>query len=274
MLKQRILTAVILIPLVILAILQLQTLWFAALLILVMSVGAWEWAGLSGYHNFLHRAIYVLFFLLLSLVCFYFRSSNFLIIFSIVAIAWWLLVIGLVMRYGKGELSILKNNPSKAGMGFLVLVPAWSSLSLLHTTQPDGKFLVLFLLVFIWIADSAAYFSGRRWGRTKLCPAVSPGKTWEGVLGAVLASIIFTVCYAFSREMQAIEILLFLVICMLTMAISVFGDLMVSIIKREAQMKDSGSLLPGHGGIMDRIDSLTAASPVFLVGLWLIQVVQ
>ena len=159
-------------------------------------------------------------------------------------------------------------------MGLVVLIPAWLSLILLHERRPDGVGLVVFLLVLVWIADSSAYFAGRHWGRNKLCPEISPGKTREGVYGAMSATVLFAFAYAIITKMQAIETLIFLVICLATVTISVIGDLTVSLIKRKVRLKDSGSLLPGHGGIMDRIDSLTAAGPVFLAGMWLVRGMQ
>ncbi len=142
---------------------------------------------------------------------------------------------------------------------------------LLHGGRGDGVYLVLFLLVMIWIADSAAYFSGRRWGKTRLAGRISPGKSWEGVFGALFATSAFSLAAASFKDMQGTEILVFLFICLVTVSASILGDLMESMIKRQSGLKDSGSLLPGHGGVLDRMDSLTAAAPVFLSGLWLFE---
>ncbi len=130
---------------------------------------------------------------------------------------------------------------------------------------------MLFLLVLIWIADSGAYFAGRRWGRVKLAPAVSPGKTREGVYGALAGAMLCALALAWMRP-EIGAALVTIPLCLLTCLVSVAGDLFESLIKRQAGVKDSGTLLPGHGGVLDRIDSLTAAAPVFVFGLmWLEQ---
>ncbi|MCG8324904.1 MAG: phosphatidate cytidylyltransferase, partial [Thiotrichales bacterium] len=124
-----------------------------------------------------------------------------------------------------------------------------------------------FLLVLIWVTDSAAYFSGKRWGRRKLAQRVSPGKSWEGVIISLLAVALLSVVSLNWLPGSHEKPMLFVLLCVVTAACSVLGDLLESLIKRCAELKDSGSLLPGHGGILDRIDSLTAASPIFLAGL-------
>jgi phosphatidate cytidylyltransferase len=126
--------------------------------------------------------------------------------------------------------------------------------------------------VLIWIADTAAYFTGKAWGRRKLASRVSPGKSCEGVLGALAATSVFSVIGAFWVGFDPGEAVLFLLVCNVTVCFSVVGDLVESLFKREAGLKDSGSILPGHGGILDRIDSLTAAGPVFVLGLILMGV--
>ena len=128
--------------------------------------------------------------------------------------------------------------------------------------------LLLFLLVLIWIADSGAYFAGSRWGKRKLAPAISPGKSWEGVYGALLGALLCGVLLAWYYQDSAGAVWL-IPVCILTVIMSVVGDLFESVLKRKMGMKDSGTLLPGHGGVLDRIDSLTAAAPVFMLGLQL-----
>jgi phosphatidate cytidylyltransferase len=151
----------------------------------------------------------------------------------------------------------------------VVLLPTWTSLVALHARAPDGRWWLLFLLVLVWIADTAAFFVGRRWGRRRLASVVSPGKSWEGVLAGLAGGIAAGAVFGLYRDMQGVEMLVFLLICGGTVAASVVGDLMESMMKRSANLKDSGNLLPGHGGVLDRIDSLTAAAPVFLAG-WLL----
>jgi phosphatidate cytidylyltransferase len=127
----------------------------------------------------------------------------------------------------------------------------------------------MYLLTLVWLADIGAYFSGRKFGRRKLAPTISPGKTWEGVYGGVGANLVWMLLIYWLTDGFEIGLSQFLLIGVATVLISVVGDLFESILKREAGVKDSGKLLPGHGGILDRIDSMIAASPVFVSGLLL-----
>jgi phosphatidate cytidylyltransferase len=150
----------------------------------------------------------------------------------------------------------------------VVLVPAWWALVALHGVSPSGRYYLLFLLVLVWVADSAAYFSGRLWGTNKLAPRISPGKTWEGVWGALIAGLVLGVLGVILFGVQGSRWVAFVALCAATVAFSILGDLAESAFKRQSGLKDSGQLLPGHGGILDRVDSLTAAAPVFMLGLW------
>ncbi|MCB1760121.1 MAG: phosphatidate cytidylyltransferase, partial [Gammaproteobacteria bacterium] len=150
--------------------------------------------------------------------------------------------------------------------------PAWISLLILHARYQDGPYLLLFLMILIWVADSCAYFAGRRWGRVKLAPLISPGKTREGVYGAMVGAAICGVLLHQLRP-QTGPLYLLVVLSVLVALISVIGDLFESVMKRQAGLKDSGALLPGHGGMLDRIDSLTAAAPLFLLGMLLLEAV-
>ena len=154
--------------------------------------------------------------------------------------------------------------------GLWVLVPAWLSLSLLYRQEAGAQWVLLLLLLVVG-TDIGGFLAGRRWGHTKLAPHVSPGKTWEGVAGGVTLSTAIAVIGAIGFGVQ---IWPFLLLCWLTVAISVVGDLTESLFKRQAGLKDSGTLLPGHGGILDRIDSTTAAAPLFLYGLILLDVLS
>ena len=145
--------------------------------------------------------------------------------------------------------------------GLLVLVPAWASLDTLYLVRPE---LLLFALLIVWVADIGAYFLGKGFGRVKLAPAISPGKTWEGVLGGL--SAVFLLAVVGSRYFE-VEIAVLVPFCLAVAMLSVVGDLTVSMFKRTAGVKDSGTLFPGHGGVLDRIDSVAAASPLFVLGL-------
>lgn len=151
-----------------------------------------------------------------------------------------------------------------------VLLGAGLAMIQLHASSPHGPYWVLFLLALIWTADSAAYFAGRRWGTTRLAPTLSPGKTWAGVYGALASAGLLALALAWQLALSPRQAALVLFWCLTTVLLSVVGDLFESLIKRRCGVKDSGSLLPGHGGVLDRIDSLLAATPLFALGVfWL-----
>lgn len=156
--------------------------------------------------------------------------------------------------------------------GVVVLLGPWLAVVHLHGVAPFGPMLVLFLLGLIWIADSAAYFSGRRWGRTPLAPVLSPRKTWAGAYGALIGAVLWGLLLVWGLELGWGLAAVALLICGVSVAMSIVGDLYESLLKRRRGLKDSGQLLPGHGGMLDRIDSLTAAAPVFALGMFLLGV--
>jgi phosphatidate cytidylyltransferase len=190
------------------------------------------------------------------------------------SVLWWVSAIYRLSRFRPGEPTAEGVDWPRMLEGGVVLVPAWLALVMLHRIPDGGPVLLLFLLILIWSADVGAYFAGHRWGRNKLAPQVSPGKTREGVYGAMASALLcglFLVWWLGSALGQAPLVLL---LCLVTMLSSVVGDLFESLLKRRRGMKDSGTLLPGHGGMLDRIDSLTAAAPVFVFGLSLFRVVS
>jgi phosphatidate cytidylyltransferase len=158
----------------------------------------------------------------------------------------------------------LVSSSAAAIAGILALVPAWLALAKMRGDSQVGAEWVLFTLVLVQVADIGAFFVGRRFGRHRLAPNVSPGKTWEGVIGGLIASALVAV---FGSIRFGIPLLQFLPLCLAAVAFSIVGDLTESLLKRFAGLKDSGRLFPGHGGVMDRIDSVTAAAPVLLFGL-------
>lgn len=156
-------------------------------------------------------------------------------------------------------------------LGLLVLVAPWLGVLSLHGLPADGPVIALALLMLIWIADSAAYFGGRRFGHAKLSALLSPGKTRVGVYAGVAAAALWGWIVAVMLGLDMVKALLLVLVCILTAVMSVVGDLFESLLKRRRGIKDAGSLLPGHGGMLDRIDSLTAAAPIFALGyIWLI----
>lgn len=266
-LKQRVLTALALIPLVIVAIVLLPPPWFALLIAAIVAPAAWEWAGLSGLQLPAARGIYMVTVLVSLLLVYLLEMQEAAGFMLYVAVAWWSIGLLLVLLYEATTMELKLVRAIRLIIGVLVLVPAWWSLVVLRGADDGGITRVLFLLVMIWVADSAAYFSGKRWGQRRLARRVSPGKSWEGVIVSLLVVVIL----ALASTPWLLEIyedrIMFMSVCVVTAGCSVLGDLFESLVKRTVQIKDSGSLLPGHGGVLDRIDSLTAAAPAFLIGL-------
>lgn len=267
MLKQRLFTAAILIPLVIWGIFSLPDAGFAALLALFVMLGAWEWTRICEIKNSLLRLAYLLIFSL----CLYLLWSNanpdLIRIVLQLSIIWWVAAIWLLLAYTRGRDYLHGQRFIKMLVGFVLLLPAFLALISLRADSDFGAAYVLLLLLLIWTADSAAYFSGRKYGKRKLLPAVSPGKSWEGVAGAMFATILLAGVAAVYFELPPFK---FVILAVVITGISIVGDLTESLFKRQVNIKDSGVLLPGHGGVLDRIDSLTSAAPFFLGGMLLV----
>lgn len=270
MLKQRILTALLLVPLVMLLVLVVESRWFALVAGLVVVLGAWEWSRMAGFNSMAARSLYVVSTVALLGLCSGLLGSSGIQWVSLLGVFWWIIASMLIIAAQQQWLEMPDSRWLKAVIGLVVLVPAWLSLVLLHDDgSAEGRQLVMVLFLLIWTADIAAYFAGKRWGKTPLANAISPGKTWEGVFGGMLASVGTGYVFTLTISIQHYETIMFLILCLVTISISIIGDLFESLMKRRANLKDSGNILPGHGGVLDRIDSLTAASPVFLTGLWL-----
>lgn len=274
MLKHRILTALILAPLVIWGILSLESQWLAVGLAFFVAVGAWEWADLIGLHQRTQRFIYSVFISLLMLLVFLLADKYTLtqpILF--ISAVWWVISLFLIKRY-RGETGI---NPKwripEMLLGVVLLVPTWLALITLHAVSSMGPQLLLFSMTLIWVADSGAYFVGRKFGKNKLAPYVSPGKSWEGVFGGMLFCAVYSaLAGVYWLDVKNVSLFSFILLCVVVVAFSVVGDLAESLFKRRAGKKDSGTIFPGHGGVLDRIDSLTAAAPLFALGFILLEI--
>ena len=269
-LRARVVTALLLAPLVMGAVLLLPNPWFAVLMALFVAMGAWEWSGLAGFDAGFARAGYMLLILLCLPLVWLLAPSDWHAFILALAALWWLVLalrLPLIRRIDQAP----RVEPSLLVLGLLVLVTPWLALVHLHAMPANGPLIALSLLMLIWIADTAAYFSGRRFGRAKLSALLSPGKTRVGVYAGVAAATVWGLLVALLLGLAAMKTLFLLVICVLTAVMSVVGDLFESLLKRRRGIKDAGSLLPGHGGMLDRIDSLTAAAPIFALGfIWLI----
>jgi phosphatidate cytidylyltransferase len=269
MLKARVLTALVMLPIALLVLFVLPEDAFAVCIGLIVLVGAWEWIRLSGpvsqpltltllvvfsgvlYWSYLLPNVYVP--MLLGIGCIF-----------------WVGAAAMVMMYPKSKEQV-GGKHVKLGFGLLVLIPAY--VALLYLRRHDAHLILLALLVtIIWAADVGAYFVGRQFGTTKLAPKVSPGKSWAGLVGGMILALAVGMLVALIGEssdylISPIAWAVLIGIVAVTVLFSVLGDLFESLIKREQGVKDSSSLLPGHGGVLDRIDSLTAATPVFALSV-------
>ncbi|WP_177418746.1 phosphatidate cytidylyltransferase [endosymbiont of Lamellibrachia barhami] len=269
MLKQRVLTALVLAPLIVTGVLWSPTLYLALVLALFLAVCGFEWARLSGTNSPVGQFGYILVLgLFMAAVAMLLEAPALLLWLFVLVVFWWLVVL-IRLRHFRSGVIAEGFSLTQSLEGIIVLVPAWLAWVTLHQVPEQGPQLLLFLLILIWAADIGAYFAGRRFGRTKLAPEVSPGKTREGVYGAIAGSLICGLFFAWWQGFSPAEYPLALLLCVLTVIFSVIGDLFESLLKRLRNMKDSGTLLPGHGGMLDRLDSLTAAGPVFVLGLML-----
>jgi phosphatidate cytidylyltransferase len=265
-LRKRILTALVLGAALLAILLWLPDWATVAVVTLMVLVGAWEWSAFLLLVAPGPRLGYVLLVaVLLWLAWGYATTPERRDLVLAVAVLWWLAALAWIVFAPR------RVSPwAAAAAGVLALVPSWLALVHLRLTPPRGAQWVLFALVLVWVADIGAFFCGRQFGRVRLASEVSPGKTWEGLLGGITVSALVAVAGArwFDVSLGA-----FLPLCLAAVGFSVVGDLTESLLKRFAGMKDSGSLFPGHGGVMDRIDSLTGAAPVLVLGLSLLGVI-
>ena len=270
MLKTRLLSAAIMVPLVVYGVLRLPTPVFSLLLAVILLLAVWEWSHLIPVASILLRVIYTT--AIAALLWLLWQAGLTLSIYPLllVAFVWWLCALFWMSRPQLCSANTPLNASLKMLAGVLVIVPAWAALATLHASGESGPTLTLMLLVVVWCADSGAYFAGKQWGKTRLAPAISPGKTWEGVYGGLLSSLVFAAVAGGLYSHSFKWTLMFMLVTGITVMFSVTGDLLESLMKRHSGIKDSGNIIPGHGGIFDRIDGLVAAAPMFLISfLWL-----
>ncbi|HDN2509903.1 MULTISPECIES: phosphatidate cytidylyltransferase [Providencia] len=273
MLKYRLLTAIVLIPIVIAALFFLSPANFGLVVIAVSALGAWEWAQFAGWHSQVKRiSLAVVFAAILLAIQFSIPDITVLsnapmILYGLWAgLVWWVVAIILVVTY-PASASWGKSVIIRLLFGVLTIIPFYCGMMALRTVgyQNDtaiGAWWLLYVMLLVWGADSGAYAFGRTIGRNKMAPKVSPGKTWEGLVGGLITAGIISWVFSAYAPIPAMPDYL-LVTSIIVVVVSVFGDLTESMFKRQSGIKDSSHLIPGHGGILDRIDSLTAAIPVF-----------
>lgn len=271
MLKQRVITAVVLAVLFLGGLFFLSVTGFALAIGVVVMLAGWEWANLSGltaqWQRLLYAAVVGGSVALAAWYTGFLPAGELqtgpLQVLLLAACTWWAVALLWVQGYPSSAL-LWGHSIIKMLMGFLVLVPTWLALVFLRD-QPAGEWLILLVMVMVACADIGAYFTGKAFGRRKLAPAVSPGKSWEGFWGGFACCLLQAgiVGYAFGGGWLTLAI-----IAPASLA-SVLGDLLESMVKRQRGVKDSSQLLPGHGGILDRVDSITAAAPVFALAVLL-----
>lgn len=268
MLKQRLLTALILIPLVLIAVLKLDVSWFALLFAIIISIGSYELGRLCSLNK---KGSYIYsFFAFIAMILLYYLDNaviNFWILFCAVICCTLSLFIIIAYQLKNIVLAIptFYINIIIMILGKLILISTWLALLFLKSVSETFPYLLIYLLFLVWAADSGAYFIGKKFGKTALASRISPGKTWEGISGGVFFGLTVTAIYIIMVKVD--NKLVFTSLSVIVIFFSIIGDLTESIIKRIANVKDSGHILPGHGGVIDRIDGLTYAALIFVFSL-------
>ncbi len=285
MLLQRIITASILASLLALAVVKLPAEYLSLFLGIIILIGGWEWSHLAGISSLFKRVLFLLLMLLpmlgiqfwtqiLELVSQTFdwtdvRSYSGILEWLVIPpVLFWLTIMLLVRNAPLGVLALQPKTWQKALIGFFILLSCWMFITRLRSFY--GAEMTLYFMVLIWVADITAYFAGGKFGTTKLSPDISPGKTVAGMYGALISGVVCAIILSLIYGFPFIIASDFVLLSAMTVLISIYGDLFISIAKRQRGVKDSGSLLPGHGGVLDRIDSAIAAAPLFYAGIFLI----
>ncbi len=277
MTKTRVLAALVMAPLVIAAVLLLPTEWLMPLAAVLSLTALWEWFKLVDIEDTLARTTLMACNLGLMVALVWGSRTTVagaLPLFELVAVlgvVWWLLALLWLLHYDFASSAEGSGRIAKLIAGTAAVVPAWCALALIHHEQSNGPEWLLLVLLLVWAADSGAYFAGRRFGGRwfggrKLAPRISPNKTIEGLLGGLALAAAVAVAGAMLLDVPTQRFANVIVVALVTVVFSVIGDLFESLLKRHCGVKDSGTLIPGHGGILDRVDSLLAALPVFAIG--------
>lgn len=267
MTKTRVIAALIMAPVAICAILFLPTQWLAAAAALVFLTGLWEWLKLTGVDGLPRTVLLVLNLLLMVLMVWASAGSNVLFqLATLVGVGFWILALGWLRYFDYGAHEQAGARMLKLAASTLAIIPAWAALVLIHDGQPNGHLWLLTALATVWAADSGAYFAGRAFGKHKLAPRISPNKTIEGLFGGLVAGLLVAGLFGWMAGVQVVHLGGLMLVATVAVLASVLGDLFESLLKRHAGAKDSGHIIPGHGGVLDRIDGVLAALPVFALG--------
>ena len=272
-LKTRVITAIVLLALVLPSLFFLPQAYWAMLVAIFIGIGAWEWGGLLGLNEINRRLFGGVLALLCAAVALLdplplgIGSSDGLAVSWVVAVyvvaaVFWCVAV----PFWLSKKWLLPQGLPGLLVGLVVLFPTWLALVQLRVPGPG---ILLAILATVWMADVAAYFSGKAFGKHKLAPSISPGKTWEGAIGAGLGVVAYGLFLRLSFSFEPVAMVVWIICLLAVTAISIIGDLYESMLKRQAGIKDSSNVLPGHGGVLDRIDSLTSTLPVVAL-LWLV----
>ena len=254
MFKQRLLTTLVLVPLVLMAIYYANVMVLGALVLLLTAILGWEWLQLIPIKHIVNKGLFITALLLLV-----WPAVHWLHYWLLADLVCWGLILVAVLTFPASQ--AVWGHRIVVGFACLLLLPLVASAMSALYHQAHGKDLIVYLLCLIWAADIGAYLAGKQWGHCKLIPAVSPGKTLEGSLGGIVLTILVAgVGYVYFKPEH---MFVWFVVATLTALISMLGDLFISMLKRRSQIKDTGQLFPGHGGVLDRLDSLIAALPLF-----------
>lgn len=273
MTRTRVLAALIMAPLAIAIVLLLPTPWVVALAAVAFLAALWEWFRLAEIDDSLARTVLLLANLLLMVALVWASPTDAggsLVLFKlavVVGVVWWLLALLWLRHIQFASDHDTHARVFKLAAATLSVIPAWCALALIHSA---GHGWLLLALAIIWATDTGAYFAGRAFGKHKLAPRISPNKTIEGLVGGALAGVAVAMVGAPLAGATLAQLPAVAVVALATVLFSVVGDLFESLLKRHVGAKDSGTLIPGHGGLLDRIDSVLAALPVFALGkFWL-----
>jgi phosphatidate cytidylyltransferase len=275
MLKQRVITAIVLAPLILALIFLTKASVFATLLGLIFLLGMWEWTRMAGMHGRGLRALALLGYAILFALLWHVCKTPWWWLPVLAGLVWWLLALYWLAHPRFAAETTRTHVLLKLVAGAFVVVPAWCAVVVMHGDMAEphtgyAHWWVLFFACIVVAADIGAFTAGRRWGRTKLAPVISPGKTREGVYGALVCSGIVGLIGGALLKVPLDRLPAIVALALLTVLFSIAGDLFESLMKRHAGVKDSGALFPGHGGVFDRMDSIVAALPIFVLGKFLL----